>query len=165
MKRAERSKPVDVSKGLFMDLAFLLIASLVLMINEPSREATDAERQRQQEMSDAVLDRIEKMELRSSVVRDVLEDSTGVGESLFIQITSDGRLLDLPVKGEPIPFSLDHLEKRIIDMSKQGERVVVLFPAKDVPYQVVASVREKLENMRIDNELSRIIEVVQKGSS
>jgi hypothetical protein len=164
VRRTERSKPVDVSKGLFMDLAFILIAALVLMVNEPTQEAAAEERQRQRVISDEILKRIGEMELRSVVAQRIIENAVA-GESLFIEINDNGVWKELLVSGESIDIAPGSLRRRVAQMSDAGERVVVLLPGKDVPYRAVAEAREELESLRENNTISRIVEIVSKGDS
>ena len=146
--REQRKKPVDVSKALFMDLAFLLIAALVLLVNEP------------RELPAKDVQDLLTVEYRSSVSREVKEVSMP-GESLYIEIQRSGKLYELLSDGSAsIPLDIKNLASRIERM-KQRPRVIVLVPAVDAPYGVIASVRDELEVLMAKEKVSRIVELVK----
>ena len=151
MTRRARIEPVDVSKGLFMDLAFLLIGALVLVVSESDRRDADAYRVAGQRVRSVAL------QPESLVESDRIE-----GESLYLLITSSGRLAEVEQDGTEVPMELAELAARVDRMSVSGTRAVVLIPDRDTPYRVTAEVRDVLEGLRRSEDVTSIYELVRR---
>ena len=151
MTRRALIEPVDVSKGLFMDLAFLLIGALVLIVSESDRRDADAYRIAGQRVRSVAL------QPESLVESDRIE-----GESLHLLITSSGRLAEVEPDGTEVPLELSELAARVDRMSVSGTRAVVLIPDRDTPYRVTAEVRDVLEGLRRSEDVTSIYELVRR---
>ena len=153
MKRRPRIEPVDVSKSLFMDLAFLLIGALVLVVSESDRRDADAYR-------------VAGQRVRSVVVQpETLVESDGVeGESLYLAISSSGRIAEVRQDETEVSLERSGLAARVAQMSSAGARAVVLIPDWDTPYSVVADVRDVLEGLRRSAGITSIYELVRRKS-
>jgi biopolymer transport protein ExbD len=142
LRKRQDNKPVDVSKALFMDLAFLLIAALVLLVNEPMKQ------------------NLGKLEIRTTLVKEVEEVDID-GESLFLRIESDGTLWEEATDEKIEPLQLQQFSQRIGQMKKDGERDVVLILSPDLSYGKIAPVRDALEELRRNKQIGRILELVK----
>jgi hypothetical protein len=151
MRRRSLIEPVDVSKGLFMDLAFLLIGALVLVVSESDRRDADAYK-------------VAGQRVRSVVLQPgTLEESDRIeGESLYLLISKSGRIAEVKQDETEIPLELSRLASRVDRMSVAGTRAVVLIPDWDTPYSVVADVRDVLEGLRRSADVTSIYELVRR---
>lgn len=152
MKKRQNNKPVDVSKAIFMDLAFLLIAALVLLVNEPMKQNLAS--------TEAPLENLGELEIRITSVKKVEEVDID-GESLFLRIKSDGTLAEEVFAEKTEPLQLQQLGQRIEKMKKGGERVVKLILSPEVSYGKIAPVRDALEELRRKKQIGRILELVK----
>lgn len=151
MRTKAATRPVDVSKGLFMDLAFLLIAALVLLVREPAKE----EKPKEETPPVPTVN----VRVRSKQAQQVVVDVKLSGQHLGIEIAKDGTLTEFRVDGpDRTPLAPDAIAKRLQSVTKP--RTVVLRVDKDVPYEHAARVREQLEALQVQNEIKDIVETV-----
>ncbi len=145
MRRAAEIKPRDVSKGLFMDLAFLLIAALVLLVNEPVKQS---------KFQAAFI------ETRRTPVSKV-EESDLLGESLFLEAKSDGSVSEILHDDSRKNLSINELPARVEQMSQVGERVIVWFIDPDTPYGKANAAFDKVAQLQKDNKINKVYEIVR----
>ena len=163
MRKPAQGRPVNVSTALFMDLAFLMIAALVLLVNEPVERAVRHQQERAEAAREARQRKFAQLEFRSSIVRQIVEADIP-GESLYLNVDSEGAVREIRAGGgRSEPLALDKLPKTVGQMA-DGERVVVLVTSPDVPYGKAAAVREGLEALQQKGKLSRILEMVDTGA-
>ena len=159
MRRPTDNQPADVSKALFMDLAFLLIAALVLLVQEPVKRVsltaeTVAERPA------VSLSEVAIARLRSVAVKGVVEKYRPGEESLLLRVRMDGTVSELLYDGSEVTLPIAGLATRIGQMPDRN-RTVVLVPDKDVPYSKVAEVRDVLSPMKDTHLLAHIYELTR----
>lgn len=160
MRTQRQGRPVNVSTALFMDLAFLMIAALVLLINKPVEDAVRQQQTLAKAEREARLASLAELEVRSTTVRKVVEADMP-GESLWLSVDTEGVVREVRADGSRSePLAVGQLPERVGRMATDGERVAVLVTSPDVPYGKVATVREGLEAL----ELSRILEMVDTGA-
>lgn len=150
MKKSTEIQPIDVSRTLFMDLAFLLIAVLVLLVQEPSKR---------QVVRQPTVD-FSFVRIRSVSTKDIVEKDVP-GESLFLHIQADGSIRELLSDGVFQPIPLPELSKRVTQMSSDGGRAVVLVPDEDVLYAKVAQIRDILSHMTNERIVSTVYELTR----
>lgn len=146
MKKAQNSKPIDVSKGLFMDLAFILIATLVLLVQEPSKR----------KQIDAGF-----FELRRSSVEKV-EEKELEGESIFLEIVPNGEVFEVLYDDQKRILGIDQISNRIDQMPREEDRIVVLFFNQNAPYSKVASALDEVSKLQQAGKINKIYEIVGK---
>jgi len=146
MRKPTEARPPDVSKALFMDLAFLLIAALVLLVREPTQESREPN--------------ISVIGVRSVAVREVVEENIP-GESIFVRVEVDGGITEVLPNNVTRPLSTHTLESRIAQMQTHENRVVVLIPEANVPYAKIAKIRDVLISLQEKGIVTRLYEVVQ----
>ena len=146
MRTAAEIKPRDVSKGLFMDLAFLLIATLVLLVQEPSK----------QKKSD-----VSFSELRRTPVNKV-EERNLPGESIFLEVLSTGEVMEVLYNNQRRTLSLDQISHRIDQMPQEGERVVALFIDQGTPYSKVTPALDEVSRIQQAGKVNKVYEIVRK---
>lgn len=151
MRRPAQVRPIQVSTALFMDLAFLLIAALVLLAQDPSKLNN---------LEQAPRD-LSVVQVRSTYTPELIEKEIP-GESLFVSIRSDGSLQEELSDGTSRPFNSSELRERMAEMPKDGERVVVLMVDKDLRYTQVAHVRDILSSLVREGRVTRVYETVQE---
>ena len=161
MRNAAEIPPVDVSKGLFMDLAFLLIATLVLLIQEPAKSPEEAEGPKTTEQ--LAMASLPKSKIRSVAVKGVIEKDDIPGTSLYLQIQKDGKLGEILHDDTVKPIPTQQVENRIMRMDSEGGRVIVLMPDQSTPYAKVAAIRDILSLLKDRGDIAHIYEVVRKG--
>lgn len=153
MKQQAKTKPVDVSKGLFMDLAFLLIAALVLLVREPAQDEARAE----------PVTGLPDLALRyvgSQFATEIVEDDSIQGETLRLAVDKEGVLHDWQASDNVmVPLPIEKLADRIGQMA-EAEKWVVLYVDSDAPYGQMAPVRDALEKLQADGVVTRTIEAV-----
>lgn len=153
----------DVSKALFMDLAFLLIAALVLLVRDPAEQVAAVQRDREESITRAMLEKLAAIELRTATVtREVLETALP-GQSLFLRLDEEGHLFEIPAEGDEIPIPTSALEDRINEMPSGGERVVVLVTMKATPYMHFADLRDSLQRLKEKDLLTRLVEIEEQA--
>lgn len=134
-----------------MDLAFLLIASLVLLVREPETE--------EQQKADAPAAPAVNMRIISRQYKGLQVDEKLTGQSLGIEIASNGMLTEFQVDGpEKASLALKDIAERLKNVKKP--RTIVLRVAREVPYEKAAQVREHLETLQIQGEINEIVEAV-----
>ena len=156
MKTAKSSSPVDVSKSLFMDLAFLLIASLVLLVNEPAQEEARKEAASIESERDAIMERVKQLELRPSAVKEVVETASG-GESIFLKQTENGGVYEITAEGSDVLLDEQALMSRIDEMVRP--RYAVLHVEESVPYDKFSNLRDRLHSLKADSVIDFCLEV------
>ena len=153
MKQQAKTKPVDVSKGLFMDLAVLLSAALVLLVREPAQEDARAE-------PVAGLPDLSLRYVGSQFATEIVEDANIQGETLRLAVDKDGVLHDWRASDDVMePLPVEALADRIGQMT-EPEKWVVLYVDSDAPYGQMAPVRDALEKLQADGVVTRTIEAV-----
>lgn len=161
MRKAAEVRPVDVSKGLFMDLAFLLIASLVLLIQEPVKSTKEADSPKTTEQLE--LTGLPKSKIRIVTVEGVIEKDDIPGRSLYLQIQKDGKLGEIHHGNVVKPIPIQQVEKRIMRMDGKENRVIVLMPDQSTPYAKIAAIWDILSLLKDRGEIAHIYEVVRRG--
>jgi hypothetical protein len=151
VSRRTKADSVDVSKGLFMDLAFLLIGALVLVVSESDRQQADVYE-------------IASQRVRSVVVQPgrLVESDRIEGESLYLLVDKSGRLAEITQDKTKVPLELSRLPARVDEMSGVGTVALVLVPDSDTPYKVVAEVRDVLEDLKKAGKVSSVYELVRR---
>lgn len=160
MKAKHKTPPVDVSKSLFMDLAFLLIAALVLMVNEPAKAEANKEASKVKAEKEAILEKVKKLELRPSAVKEVVESATE-GESIFIKQNPDGKIFEITATGKDLALEGASLATRFKEMKRP--RYAVLHVDPTVPYDEFSNLRDKLQNMKSEGILDFCIEAAMRN--
>jgi len=148
-----------ISKTIFMDLAFTLIAALVLLVNEPIEQAIQQREETEQTLREQLL---VDMDL-PFVQREVYESKALDGESLYLCVTSSKGLQELSSDGSQKTIPLSTLYGRLKKM-KKAPRVVVLAVENDVPYSAYSAVRDILQLALENKTISRCIEVEKTES-
>ena len=145
MRKAAEIKPRDVSKGLLMDLAFLLIAALVLLVQEPEKR---------KKVVPAFID------LRPTSVMGVQEKDIP-GESLFLEVLADGSIKEVLYNDQRKNVALEQIPQRIDQMPSQGERVVVFFFDRETPYSKVSAALDEVIKIQQAGKITKIYEIVR----
>lgn len=113
----------DISKSLFLDLAFIIIAALVLLVKDPDlilvKEAPEEE----------ITIKALSVERADS---EVYEDATLPGESLWVRIGVE-RAQVLLAGDKTDDIELNGLEQRLKEMSQEGHRMVVMQIEEGMP--------------------------------
>ena len=140
---------VDISKSLFLDLAFIIIAALVLLVKDPDlilvKEAPEKE----------ITIKALPVERANSKV---YEDITLVGESLRLSIGEEGarELLDGDKTND---IELNELEQRLKEMSEEGDRVVVMQIEEDTDYVTFTRWRNSLLEFKSKGVIREVYEL------
>lgn len=140
---------VDISKSLFLDLAFIIIAALVLLVKDPDlilvKEAPEKE----------ITIKALPVERANSKV---YEDITLVGESLRLSIGEEGarELLDGDKTND---IELNELEQRLKEMSEEGDRVVVMQIEEDTDYVTFTRWRNSLLEFKSKGVIKEVYEL------
>jgi biopolymer transport protein ExbD len=150
MRKTVEMPPRDVSKTLFMDMAFLLIAALVLLVQEPAKQA---EKRAEQVKVPTV-----NLRVLSVQAEEVQVDMTLAGQTLGLEISQDGNLYEVAPGTGRHSLSFDGLAERVLTL--KVPRVVVLRPDRAVPYEIVARVRDRLNVLQAKGVIERVIESV-----
>lgn len=145
MRKAIEIKPVDVSKGLFMDMAFLLIAALVLLVQEPEKR---------KKVVPAFID------LRPTPVTKVREQDIP-GESLFLEVLADGSIKEALFDEQRNDITLEQIPQRIDQMPGQGQRVVVFFFDQKTPYSKVSAAMDAVVKIQQAGKIGKVYEIVR----
>ena len=124
-----------------MDLAFLLIATLVLLVQEPTKNRDFA-----------------FQEIRSSYAAELVETDVA-GESLYLYVERGGAVSEIQFDGKKIPLKLENVNQRIQQMDTAGNRVVVICPESDALYAEVAMLRDILAPLELNKTISHIYEL------
>ena len=139
----------DISKSLFLDLAFIIIAALVLLVKDPNlilvKEAPEKE----------ITIKALPVERANSKV---YEDITLVGESLRLRIGEEGarELLDGDKTND---IELNELEQRLKEMSQEGDRVVVMQMEEDTDYVTFTRWRNSLLEFKSKGVIKEVYEL------
>lgn len=139
----------DISKSLFLDLAFIIIAALVLLVKDPDlilvKEAPEKE----------ITIKALPVERANSKV---YEDITLVGESLRLRIGEEGarELLDGDKTND---IELNELEQRLKEMSQEGDRVVVMQMEEDTDYVTFTRWRNSLLEFKSKGVIKEVYEL------
>ena len=138
----------DISKSLFLDLAFIIIAALVLLVKDPNlilvKEAPEEE----------IIIKALPVERANS---EVYEDITLVGESLRLHIGEEGaRVFD---GGKTNNIELNELEQRLKEMSQEGDRVVVMQMEEGANYGTFIRWRNSLLEFKSKGVIKEIHEL------
>ena len=138
----------DISKSLFLDLAFIIIAALVLLVKDPNlilvKEAPEEE----------IIIKALPVERGNS---EVYEDINLVGESLRLHIGEEGaRVFD---GGTTNNIELNELEQRLKEMSQEGDRVVVMQMEEGANYGTFIRWRNSLLEFKSKGVIKEIHEL------
>ena len=124
----------DISKSLFLDLAFIIIAALVLLVKDPDlilvKEAPEEE----------ITIKALSVERPDS---EVYEDVTLPGESLWVRIGVE-RAQVLLAGDKTDDIELNGLEQRLKEMSQEGDRMVVMQMEEGTNYETFIRWRNRL---------------------
>lgn len=139
----------DISKALFLDLAFVVIAALVLLVKDPSLVLV---------IDDSEVDVAIKSLAVESGTNKVYEDTTVPGESLFLRVGT-GEVWEVQIEDVLQPIQFNELEQRLKSMAADGERVVVLQPQKNADYGTYVKWRNCLLSYVRNGTIQRIEEI------
>ena len=157
MKEAKPRHTPNIMGTVFLDLAFIIIASLILLVRDPLEDWEQVRTVHQDTISTAKVDaRLQRV--RSTVVHRVVEDETP-GHSVYFSIANDGTVCELLANGVKRPLSFDKLIKRIDERNPRQESHVVLAPSEEALYRDVAEVRAALHPLIVSGEIKKVYEV------
>ena len=139
----------DISKSLFLDLAFIIIAALVLLVKDPDLVLAEAAPE-----EDIIL-RVLPVERANS---EVYEDTTLSGESLWLIISEDGTR-ELLVTDKTDDIELNGLEQRLKEMSQKGNRMVVMQIEEGTDYKTFTSWRNRLFEFKKQGLINEVYEL------
>ena len=140
----------DISKSLFLDLAFIIIAALVLLVKDPDLVLAEAAPE-----EDIIL-RVLPVERANS---EVYEDTTLSGESLWLIISEDGTRERLLVADKPDDIELNGLEQRLKEMSQEGDRMVVMQMEEGTNYETFIRWRNRLFEFKKQGLIKEVYEL------
>ena len=139
----------DISKSLFLDLAFIIIAALVLLVKDPDLVLAEAAPE-----EDIIL-RVLPVERANS---EVYEDTTLSGESLRLIISEEGTR-ELLVGDKTNDIELNGLEQRLKEMSQAGDRVVVMQMEEGTNYETFIRWRNRLFEFKRQGLIKEVYEL------
>lgn len=139
----------DISKSLFLDLAFIIIAALVLLVKDPDLVLAEAAPE-----EDIIL-RVLPVERANS---EVYEDTTLSGESLWLMISEDGTR-ELLVADKTDDIELNELEQRLKEMSQEGDRMVVMQMEEGTNYETFIRWRNRLFEFKKQGLIKEVYEL------
>lgn len=139
----------DISKSLFLDLAFIIIAALVLLVKDPDLVLAEAAPE-----EDIIL-RVLPVERANS---EVYEDTNLSGESLWLIISEDGTR-ELLVADKTDDIELNGLEQRLKEMSQKGDRMVVMQIEEGTDYKTFTSWRNRLFEFKKQGLINEVYEL------
>lgn len=139
----------DISKSLFLDLAFIIIAALVLLVKDPDLVLAEAAPE-----EDIIL-RVLPVERANS---EVYEDTNLSGESLWLIISEDGTR-ELLVADKTDDIELNGLEQRLKEMSQEGDRMVVMQIEEGTDYKTFTSWRNRLFEFKKQGLINEVYEL------
>lgn len=139
----------DISKSLFLDLAFIIIAALVLLVKDPDLVLAEAAPE-----EDIIL-RVLPVERANS---EVYEDTTLSGESLRLIISEEGTR-ELLVGDKTDDIELNGLEQRLKEMSQAGDRVVVMQIEEGTNYETFIRWRNRLFEFKKQGLIKEVYEL------
>jgi hypothetical protein len=139
-------KPIDMSKTLFLDLAFLLIASLVLLVRDPNR---------QEHQADPLIN------LRHTEAVEIIEDASIKGELLNIQMRKNGDIFEIVSGGKTVPLKHGRLSQRVSIMDRKY-RVISYAADKGTPHEKFAAVTDELYKLKDAGEINEVYERVNR---
>ena len=139
----------DISKSLFLDLAFIIIAALVLLVKDPAlilvKEAPEEE----------ITIKALSVERPDS---EVYEDVTLPGESLWVRIGVE-RAQVLLAGDKTDDIELNGLEQRIKEMSQEGDRMVVMQMEEGTNYETFIRWRNRLFEFKKQGLIKEVYEL------
>ena len=139
----------DISKSLFLDLAFIIIAALVLLVKDPDlilvKEAPEEE----------ITIKALSVERPDS---EVYEDVTLPGESLWVRIGVE-RAQVLLAGDKTDDIELNGLEQRLKEMSQEGDRMVVMQIEEGTNYKTFNSWRNRLLEFKKQGLIKEVYEL------
>ena len=145
-----------ISTTLFMDLAFILIAVLVLLVKQPAEEAT----QQRKETERVLRAKFAQPELPPFAVAAVVEKGELGGETLLLRLAESGQLTEIRTDGSA--KAVHDVDGRIAGMVKDG-RVVVLGVEPKTPYSRYRDVRHHLRDVEKRGGIARLLECPVTG--
>ena len=131
-----------------MDLAFLLIATLVLFIQEPIQQKF------QQDLNEKIHTQIRN--IPSTRVTQIKEKPVQ-GESIILQMDEKGRIYEFKVNGD-----LDYIDSSSLILrikSLEEPRVVILEINPNTDYRFFGSFRDKMGKMSESGIINKIYEL------
>ena len=139
----------DISKSLFLDLAFIIIAALVLLVKDPDlilvKEASEKE----------ITIKALSVERANS---EVYEDTALPGESLYLRIGEKGTREEL-VGGKTNNIELNELDQRLKEMSQEGDRMVVMQIEEGTNYETFTTWRNRLIEFKKQGLIEEVYEL------
>ena len=139
----------DISKSLFLDLAFIIIAALVLLVKDPDlilvKEAPEEE----------ITIKAMSVERPDS---EVYEDVTLPGESLWVRIGVE-RAQVLLAGDKTDDIELNGLEQRLKEMSQEGDRMVVMQMEEGTNYETFIRWRNRLFEFKKQGLIKEVYEL------
>ena len=139
----------DISKSLFLDLAFIIIAALVLLVKDPDlilvKEAPEEE----------ITIKALSVERPDS---EVYEDVTLPGESLWVRIGVE-RAQVLLAGDKTDDIELNGLEQRLKEMSQEGDRMVVMQMEEGTNYETFIRWRNRLFEFKKQGLIKEVYEL------
>lgn len=164
MKSPTWRRPVEVSQVFFMDLAFLLIAVLVLLVRDHMADKEKPAEPGIEESASAILSKASPIMLRTSSIRQVVETNL-FGESLFLEIDKSGDVRELVTANKKQKLSLQEVAARVEKMPLNLPRIVVLAVAEEVQYGKFVVVKDELEKLKDAGKINQAFELIMHRKS
>ncbi len=131
-----------------MDLSFLLIATLVLFIQEPIQQKN------QQDLNEKIHTQIRH--ITTTRVTQIKEKPVQ-GESIILQMDEKGRIYELKVNGNLDFIDSSSLILRIKSLEEPRVVIIEINPCTD--YRFFGSFRDKMEKMRESGIINKVYEL------
>jgi len=132
---------------MFMDLAFLLVSTLLLLVREPD--------------DDEVLPPA-RIRVTSAQHSEIAEDRSLPGQSVRFFIAKNGKV-SVKTPGSDGPVPCDEAGIAGVIAKAAATRTVILDIDREAPYAAVAAVREQFEVLKNKNEIGEILKTVRFG--
>lgn len=138
----------DISKSLFLDLAFIIIAALVLLVKDPDLVLAEAVPE-----AKIVVPALPAERPNS----EVYEETTLTGESLWLSISEEGARVLLS-EDETDEIELHSILEYLEEMTKEGDRVVVMQMEEGADYETFTSWRNRLLEFKKSGVINEVYE-------
>jgi len=135
---------------MFMDLAFLLVSTLLLLVREPD--------------DDEALP-LSRIRIATSQHSEIVEDRSLPGQSVRFYIAKNGKVSVKTAGSENLVPCDDDAGIVNVIARTATPRTVILEIDKEAPYAAVAYVRERFEAEKSKGEIHEILETVRRDST
>ena len=139
----------DISKSLFLDLAFIIIAALVLLVKDPDLILVKEAPKKEIRIKALSVERANS---------EVYEDSVLPGESLWMRIGVEGAR-ELLADDKTNDIQLNELEQRLKEMSQEGDRMVIMQVEEGTNYRTFTSWRNRLIEFKKQGLIKEVYEL------